>query len=420
VADVASVLIAAQVSDTATVGVTEAASVVKAATRSDLVDPWDLADQWPTVVRGPLWESAVSARVRDVTAWGELVDQYGTPIPVTVGGRSTRRLPISGATVTFRGEQVECWSGDVAFADPWMIPTTYAHPLWGASRVLIRLWWAVWSPEAAAWLPKPVATLAVGDTDATDDGLISGTVSGRDVLSTMIGYGLGAPDVAGMTIADALAVIFARSAPTLQVRIAPTSVVVPEGIVLREPRADIAELVAAGYPDGVVRSDCLGVVYAGPRPVSGDAPLDWQEGPGCPVSSIRWRHGIVAMGNQVTGVSTHPDAVGLVVTRSDDDPTSPTYVGGRWGVHPLPMVESSVAATVEALTSVTDAALWRGLHPTEDVEVTVPARPDLDGWRGVLLARTRLGLAGVHQVSSWSLSLPGPGSMPVGMIQRRV
>ena len=407
------------VSDAPSLTITDTASVEMAATRSGLVEPWDLADQWPTVVRGPLWEPAVSARERTVTGWGELVDQHGTPIPVKVGGVTRRHLPLSGASVTYRGEQTECWSGSVAFVDPWMIPTTYTHPLWGASPVLIRLWWAVWSPEAAAWLPKPVATLAVGDTDATDDGLISGTVAGVDVLSRMIGYGLGAPDVSGMTIDAALATIFARSAPWIQVRIAPTSVVVPDGIVLRDPRSDVAELVVAGYPDGIVRSDCLGIAYAGPRPVPGDAPLDWQEGPGCPVSSIKWQHGVLAMGNQVTAVSTHPDAVGMVVTRQDDDPTSPTYVGGRWGLRPLPTVESSVAATVEALTSIADTELWRGMHPTEDVEVSVPARPDLDGGRGVLLARDRLGVVGLRRVSSWSLSLPGPGLMPVGMIQRR-
>ena len=414
---------AVAVTDTVALGVTDKASIKRAASRADLVNPWDLAGQWPTIIRSEAWERAVSARVRTLAGWVELVDPAGNPVQVQTDEGPRWRLPASGASVTWR-DQMGGYSGQLTFADPWMIPTASRHPLWGASGLRARVWWAVWSSEMAAWLCKPVATLAIGDTDADDTGTISGRVSGRDVLATMQGYGgSGAPDVVGMTVSAALGHIFARSAPTLAVTIAPSSEIIPEGTTLRDPATDVVELAEMGYPLGVVRSDCLGAVHVGPRQAPADEPLDWQEGHGCPVSRIKWKHGVEAMGNHVRAVSTHPDAVGLYVVREDDDPTSPTWVGGPWGVHPLPQVESSIAATVEALAAAADAVLDRGLHPTEDVEVDVPQRPDMDG-RTVRLTREQLGVAGVLTPASWSLSLPvageAPGLMSVGMMQRTV
>ena len=388
-----------------------------------MASPWDLAGQWPTIIRSEAYERALSARVRTLAGWVELVDPAGNPVQVQTDEGPRWRLPVSGASVTWR-DQAGGYSGQLSFSNPWIIPKTARHPLWGASGLRLRAWWAVWSSEMSAWLCKPLATLAIGDTDAEDSGTISGTVSGRDVLSTMVGYGgAGAPDVVGMTVSAALGHIFARSAPTLAVTIAPSSAIIPEGTVLRDPMTDAVELAEIGYTLGVVRSDCLGAVYVGPRLAPADEPLDWQEGPGCPVSRIRWKHGVEAMGNHVRAVSTHPDAVGLYVVREDDDPTSPTWVGGPWGVHPLPQVESSLATTVEALTAVVDAALDRGLHPTEDVEVEVPQRPDMDR-RTARLTREQLGVAAIHTPASWSIRLPvageAPASMPVGMMQRTV
>lgn len=413
--------------DTGTLSVGESASIRAAASRADLVRPWHspARDTWPTWSRTDEWEQLLSERVRTLAAWGELVDDTGRPVQVmTSAGRPRWRLPLSGASVQFDTERQLSFSGKLTFSHPWMVPTTARHPLWGASPLRIRLWWAIWNRRVGAWWPRPVATLAIGDTNVSDSGTISGTVEGRDVLATAVGYGRGVPDVAGMTIDSAARVILARSAPALQVTVAPTSVLVPEGTVLRDPQRDLEELAAAGYPLGVARSNELGGVYVGPRPASSDAPLAWQEGVGCPVSSIDLAHGVTAMGNEVLAVSTHPDAVGLMVVRSDDDPTSPTYVGGPWGVRPLQVVESSVADTEEALGLVADAALDAGLHPTEDVALTVPQRPDLYGWRPARVAREQLVTAAVVQVTSWSLELPVPGVDPklmgVGMMRRRV
>ncbi len=379
---------------------------------------------WRELTVSAQWLQAVAAKGRTIESRAELVDANGVPQPITVAGVTSWDLPLSAASVEFRGEQPEQWSASMAFADPWMVPTTSAHPLWGARSMFVRLWWRVWA--AGTWLEMPVCTVAVGNTAATDDGSISGTVRGRDVLSLLRG-GYGAPlNISGATIDVALRAIFERCAPGLPVRIAPTSVLVPADTVLgeKDPLGDVLELAGVGYSDGTVRSDREGVVECGPRPEPTAPMLDWQEGPDCPVSELSWEHGIEHMGNIITAVSTHADAVGLYVTVQDDDPSSPTYVNGPMGKRPLPSIDTDKATTEAALRSLALMHLGKGLHPTEDVEVTVPQRPDLVYEHPVLLGRAQLGVASVYRVSSWSVNLPGNGETPspmrVGMMRRTV
>lgn len=379
---------------------------------------------WSELILTPQWLDAVAARTRELSARAELVDAQGTPQPIIIDGTPQTDLPLAGASVTFSGEDAVQWSASLSWAHPWMVPTTATHPLWGARSLFVRLWWRIYS--GGAWLEMPVCTVAIGDTSATDDGTISGTTKGRDVLSLLRG-GYGAPlTVSGMTIDVALRAIFERCAPTLPVRIFPTTVTVPATLTLGEqdPLKDALELAAIGYTDGTVRSDREGVVVCGPRPEPVSPVLDWQEGPDCPVPEMTRQHGIEHMGNRITVSSTHVDAVGLYVTVEDDDPSSPTYVGGPWGVHPLPGIETDKATTAAALRSIGLMQLGRGLKPTEDVDVTVPQRPDLTYRHPVKLARALVGVAGVHEVSSWSLTLPASGAVPapmkVGMMRRYV
>ena len=367
------------------------------------------------------WDDALADPARIIGARAEAVDALGVPVAVQVGRDEPRiDLPLTGARVEFKGETPEQWSADMAFSDPWMVPAAPSHPLWGVSPLRVRLWWRVKS--AGSWLERVVCTVAIGNTSVSDDGTISGTVRGRDVLSTIRG-GYSSPlNVGGVTIATAIRAIFEQVAPTLPLRIAPTSVTVSAGTVLWEddPLSDALELAAIGYSHGTVRSDRDGVVVVGPRPEPAGTPLDWQEGPGCPVTSISLDHGIEHMGNRITVVSSHPDAVGTYVTVEDDDPSSPTYVGGTWGVHPLPTITTDKATTTAALRSLGLMHLGRGLHPLEDVTVTVPQRPDLDYQHPVSLGRAQLGVASLYRVSSWSLALGTTSPMTAGMMQRTV
>jgi len=245
------------------------------------------------------------------------------------------------------------------------------------------------------------------------------------VLATARG-GYGTPlDVSGLTVDNAIRAIFERVAPTLTLQVAATDVTTPDPCVLfdQDPAQDWTELAAIGWPDGVVRSDAWGDVIVGPRAEPAGPVIDWQEGDDCPVSAIRWSLKTSAMGNRQTVISTNPDAVGVYATAEDDDPASPTYVGGSWGPHPLPDITSDLVATTEACLNLARMHLGKGLHPAEDVEVTVLQRGDLAYQQPVRLGRAALGVGSIYRVSSWSLTLPVAGGDPplmtVRMMQRR-
>lgn len=376
-------------------------------------------DGWEQRILTPAWEEQLARPDRIIAGWAELVDPDGQPVPVDVRGDTRTVLPLDRAVVRFRGESAEQWSADLAWSDPWMVPRAVDHPLWGVSPLRVRLWWAVWADSE--WWAMPVCTLTVGNTSVSDGGLISGSTRGRDMLSTVRGGWTGSLDVSGLPVHEAVRAVLDRVAPTLVVQIAASTIIVPDGITLGDgdPLSDLIELAEVGYPAGVVRTDREGVVIVGPRPEPSGPVLDWQEGPDCPVTKISWDWGIEHMGNSQTVVSTHSDAEGLYVTVDDDDPASPTSVQ-RWGVRPLPVIETDKATTVDGLTNLGRMHLGKGLKPTEDVSLTVPQRPDLDYQRPALLARQQLGVGSTYRVSSWGLTLGDVSPMGVGMMQRWV
>ena len=381
-------------------------------------DAFTVPPDWAAPVVVP----AIDRKVRTLSARAELVDATGTPVTVTVGTDEPRSdLPLAGARVSFRGEVAEQWGGTATWADPWMVPTDPTHPLWGARNYYVRLWWRIL--DDGVWVEHLVCTLAIGNSGGQDNGTISGTVNLRDVLSTARGGYGGALDVGGMTVPQALRAIFERVAPALPLQIGDSTVTLPTPYTLAEndPAKDWTEIAAlAGW---VVRTDREGTVICGPRPTPTVA-LDWSEGPDCPVTDLSWSHGIEHMGNRITVRSTHPDAVGVYATVQDDDPASPTWVGGPWGVHPLPDIDSDAVATVEAATNLARMHLGRGLHPVEDVSVVVPQRPDLEYRQVVHLARRQVGIGADYRISSWDLDMPvtgqPPAPMSVRMMQRTV
>ena len=282
-----------------------------------------------------------------------------------------------------------------------------------------------WAPAVGGggiperWDERLLCTVAIGDSAGTDTGTISGTVRCRDVLSTARGGWGGPLDLGGLTVTEALRAIFGRVAPTLRVRIAETTITLPDVYEVGEEDPAATWTKVAAVAGWLVRSARDGVVDGGPREAPG-APLDWSEGVDCPVSELSWDHAIEHMGNRVTVRSTHPDAVGVFATVDDTDPSSPTWVG--YGVRPLPDIETDVAVTVEACQNIGRLALGKGTQPTEGVEVVVPQRPDLTYRRPVHLARAQAGIGGEYEVSAWDLDLPVTGEpaapMPVRMMRK--
>lgn len=404
---------------------------------------------WRTVVADPTFRAAVDAPVRVLSSRAELVDQQGVPVPVQVGRRpATLNLPVASASVSFKGETAQQWSASLTFTDPWMVITGPDHPLYPAQSLRVRLWWRIRVPftpdplypgddlypaddlypssgsRAWRWLEVPVMTGYPQDPSSVDGGDVVTSMELVDPLATARGgYGGEPLSLGGLTVTQALRAIFDRCAPSLPLRVEESSVTLPATYEVGEDDPAQTWTRIADMAGWVVRTDRLGAVRCGPRPEP-TAGFDWAEGPDCAVTQMRRDLRTSLMGNKQTVRSTHPDHVGVWASVQDDDPSSPTWTGGPFGVRPLPDIESDVITTVEAATNLARMHLGRGLHPTEDVTVTIPQRADLDYQSPVHLARAQLGVGGEYRVSSWSLQLPvageAPAPMTVAMMDRTV
>ena len=124
--------------------------------------------------------------------------------------------------------------------------------------------------------------------------------------------------------------------------------------------------------------------------------------------------------------STIPRRVVVVSTNADVDPP----VVGEW-INPdadsmslitATRVESNTVTTKEAANSLARLTGERWARRQVSVEVTVPARPDLDYRDQVQLARQQVGVAGIYEVSGWDVQLKGskegPAPMRVQMLTR--
>lgn len=377
--------------------------------------PTDYTKEWAAVGKTGQWIQATYAtlvRLSSVT----LHDRINTSDNITAGTLSfsdgstvaVGALPTDGTglVVTFTARTVT-W---VRFAID-----TAAGTNTGLAEMVVGA--AGETPATpATWLEVPVMTGIPEDPDTRDTGTTSTTMTLRDPLATVRGGYGGTPlVVSGMTVPAAISAIFARVAPTLRVTIEDSAVTLPTTYVLggRSPMEDIRELAGMGYSHGRVMTSRDGSIRVGSRPEP-TGELDWQEGPTCAVTEMTRSLTTSRMGNRQTVLYSGNDEtlVGLYATVEDDDPTSPTWVGGPWGVHPLPDITSDAVTTVAACENLARMHLGRGLHPTEDIEVVIPQRPDLSYRQAVRLARAQLGVGDTYRVSSWTLGLPATGEAP--------
>ena len=78
-------------------------------------------------------------------------------------------------------------------------------------------------------------------------------------------------------------------------------------------------------------------------------------------------------------------------------------------------VESGTVASQEAADNLARMTGERWARPQQSVEVTVPARSDLDYRDLISLGRVQANVAGTFRVSSWSLDMRGPDTGPALM-----
>lgn len=353
-------------------------------------------------------EAVAAGLRRDVYCRAGLVDRDGVLV--------SDSAPVESGTVDFRGEQGEMWAATIGLSHPLWVPRTPDDPLHPLSGLRIRLWWGL--DVDGTRQEVTVGTLDLEDPEMTDDGMLSLHLTCRDVLAQVKrgGYAGQTIDVGGYTVTAALDALFDTVAPSRPRRISESTITLPAVYELgaRNPGEDWSDIAAlAGWR---VYTDRDGVIVAGPLEPSAQIVADWQDGPDCPVVEMSRKVTTSTIVNRVVVVSSSPEVTPVITsTKEDIDEGSPTWVG-RYGPYEM-RIESDTVATQAGADGMALAKLGQLMRPSETVEVTVPARPDLWYRDRILLGRQRLGVAGEHQLSSWSLDLAG-GLMRVTMMAR--
>ena len=334
---------------------------------------------------------------------------------VTRDGAHLGDVPIDGVRIDFDGTQTEQWDAAFSFSSPELVP--YAPTAWldGRSGARLRVWWRLHTD--AGIMERVVCTLIVEDPSGTDDGILAGTVPGRDPLAIARrgGYGSRTISVGGMTVSAALAALFDALVPDWPVSIEPTGVLLPTVYDLwdREPSEDWTEI--AGMAGMTVRTDRMGVITVA-RPEPGTRVADWSEGPDCPVSEVRWEQKTSTIPRRVVVVTTNPDVTPPIVGTWEhpDAATLQIITETR--------VESSTVTTQEGADALARLTGERWARRQLAVTLTIPQRPDLDYRDDVILTRAQSQLHGLFEVSGWDLTLAGrdqpPALMTVSLMTR--
>ena len=373
--------------------------------------PTATSGSWRQVTAGVPWRQAVTSPERVVGWRVELIDQ--------VSREHRMSLPVVAGSVDFRGDDVEQWACSLTVRGAEWVPQKATDPLGPVSGLLARVWWTV-AAGGMSPMEIPMGTYVLEDPQVSDsnDGSPEVTVTGRDPLALIrrTGYGSATVAVGGLTVPAALSVIMRAVAPATPVRIDQSSTITLPAVYevgMQDVGKDLTEI--SGIGDYICRTDREGSVVIGPSPEPDEVLADWQEGPDCAVTELKRSIDTARMVNSVTVVSSSTEVDPPVVGYAeDDDPASPTYVGGPFQRRGI-TVQSDVVASEEAATALARRTLSGRKRPTESVDVTVLPRGDLDYRSLVNLYRPSTGVGGLYRVGGWSMSITPPGAPPALM-----
>lgn len=374
-------------------------------------------DTWRQIIEGESWRAAVTAHQRTVGFRAEMIDKNDSHVT---------DIPLSAGSISFDGDTAEQWACQVSIPGEEWIADGPSDPLDPRSGLRMRLWWRLLIN--GGWVEVPVGTFVMEDPRITDNGAMPTTgMRGRDPLTIIrrSGYGSLVISVGGLTVPAALERIMRQIAPSTPFRIESNSTVtLPPTYELtgQDPLDDLVNI--ARQADLVIRTDPEGRVVCARNPDSQTIRADWQEGPDCPVTDLSRDVNTSQMLNSVTVVSTNPEIIPPIsVTVEDDDPSSPTWVGGVWGRRSMTMRTDAVA-TEEGARATAQGLLNGRRRPQEEIQISIPPRGDLMYRDKVALKRAMSGVANTYRVASWTLSfgsaLQATPTMEVKMISRTI
>ena len=377
---------------------------------------------WRRVVTDPEYLAAVAAHEATVAAWVDVLSPDRGTVLARLGGPDATHPGIVGGEVRVDGEghvhreaKLDINQDDLVPAGPGDL----LHPL---SWNQVRVWHGTLLPSGE-WAAVPLLTGHVDVDDPTDSGdaSVSLSVSVSDAAAAIKRALMPMSiQVGGMDAADAAATVLASAAPWADLDTLPLGHRLPVDHEAGEPDADpwdvAAQIVTSA--GGRLYVDREGTVVIEPTPEPSVAKGIFRQGPGCRVTQVTAGADLDEVYNTVTVTSgARQDADGndlepITVTVSDDDPTSPTWIGHGYVMrHPTITVDE--ATSYAQVAAVARARLEELRAPLQRVTLEAFPHAHLDPGDLIDLSFPRVGVAGVRTVKSWQLRLGPTGGMRV-------
>lgn len=362
---------------------------------------------WEGLIGSTEWAEAVTASPRTISGRVAVVDPAGEEIA---------DVPVTSCQIDYDGEKAERFALKATLADSTWVPRSPADLLHPETGNRLRPYWRIYSD--GAWAEVPMGTYWMDDPEASDAGAgVDLSISGHDAVAhyRRSGYGGRTIDLSGMTVTAALGALF-DALGIVDYSVATSTATLPSTFALganEDPWDDVTDIADMGGMD--VWAGRLGAVVVAPAKPVETVRLNWQEGADNPVISLRRTLTTSSIRNRVVAKSTSSEVVPPVVAVvQDDDPGSPTYVFGPFGVRES-RIESDKIADIKGAEGMARATFERWRRSTESLTVQARQRPDLAFRDLVAVSSSRAGAAGVWRVRGWALDLPIAPNQPQAM-----
>ena len=383
---------------------------------------------WRDAIHTAAYRDAIAARTVTIDARVDILDPSGAVI-ARLGGPDATHGGIVGGTVTVLEGRDIWWDCDLDIDQAELTPTEVGDLLHPLSHNRIRPWWRI-ETAPGRWVEVPVGTYYADWPSVAYDGgaSVSMQVRGQDVSWLIARAQMqGSVSVGGATVDEAVRAVLTASASWAPLALTATDRRLPAGYEAGEPGANPwTEARALASSVGMeLRVTREGIIELGERPSpTAPAVASFVEGEGCmaisaaasvPTGSIANRMRVDA--NPRRDPDDTEDIEPFSVTVTDDDPTSPLWIGHGY------IYDASVST--DAVTTVAQArAMAEGLLRarqalTESGELVIFPAPHLEVGDVVDVSIPSVAMVGARQVRGWSLALGDLGGQRLTVSGRR-
>lgn len=388
-----------------------------------------VAPPWREAIASPEYAEAISARDVTLDARVDVLDPSGAVIARLGGPDATHGGIVSGTVTVGEGREV-WWDCDLTIDQAELVPTEVGDLLHPLSHNRLRVWWRVLTAPGR-WLEVPLGvyypdwpSVAVSSRDAG----VSVAVRGQDVSWLIAQAQLqSSVSVGGLSVDAAIRAVLAEVAPWAPLVLAPTGRRLPAGYEAGEPGANPWQVcrdlaTSAAMELRVTREGGI-ELGAAPSP-SAPAVARFVEGVDCLALSASVSVPVGSIANRIRlecNPRTDPDGEEaiepFVVTVTDDDETSPLWVGH--GYFYDRSVSTDTVTTVEAARAMGEGLLRASQALSETGELVVFPHPHLEVGDVLDVDIASVSMTGARQVRGWSLALGSLGGQRVTTTGRR-